>query len=235
MTWRSAICFSAALSIAHAATVSGTVEITNSREVAVRKHKDYTGVVLWLQPVDRPAPLPTAKRVQMIQRDKRFIPHVVAVPVGSTVDLPNYDPIFHNAFSNFSGQIFDLGLYPPGKNRGETFKQPGIVRVFCNIHPTMSAIIAVLDTPWFVVTPSSGKFAIESVPPGDYQLHIFHERAVSENLQTLERRITVPDGGLNLPLISISETGFIPAPHLNKYGREYPPVENGDTYPGAAK
>jgi len=235
MIWRWPIFFSAALAALHAATVSGTVEITNSRELAVRKHKDYTGVVLWLEPVDRPAPAPPAKRVQMLQRDKRFIPHLIAVPVGSTVDLPNLDPIFHNAFSNFSGQVFDLGLYPPGKTRGQTFKQPGIVRVFCNIHPTMSAVIAVLDTPWYVVTPASGKFSIDGVTPGEYQLHIFHERAVPENLQALERRVTVPESGLTLPLISISETGFIPAPHLNKYGGQYPRVESGDTYPGAPK
>jgi hypothetical protein len=234
MIWRWVTFFSAVLYTAHAATVAGTVEITNSREVAVRKHKDYTGVVLWLEP-DRPGPAPAPKRVMMIQREKRFTPHVVAVPVGSTVELPNYDPIFHNAFSNFSGQVFDLGLYPPGKSKGETFRQPGIVRVFCNIHPTMSAIIAVLPTPWFVVTPASGNFSIEGVPPGDYQLHIFHERAVTENLKALERRVTVPEAGLTLPLISISETGFIPSSHSNKYGQPYPPVETGDTYPGAPK
>jgi hypothetical protein len=93
----------------------------------------------------------------------------------------------------------------------------------------------VFSTPWFAVTPVSGKFTITDVPPGDYQLRLFHERAVPENLQALERRIRVPDGGLALPLISISETGFVPAPHLNKYGQEYPPVVNGETYPGAPK
>jgi plastocyanin len=241
MIWRWVIFSSAALWLmapppALAATVNGQLEITNSRDAAVRKRKDYTGVLLWLEPVDRPAPAPAApKRVQMIQRDKRFTPHVVAIPLGSTVDFPNFDPIFHNAFSNFSGQQFDVGLYPPGTNRSWTFKQPGIVRVFCNIHPTMSAVIGVFSTPWFAVTPVSGKFTIADVPPGEYQLRLFHERAVPENLQALERRIHVPDGGLTLPLISISETGFVPIPHLNKYGQEYPPVGNGETYPGAPK
>src|SRR5581483_8055667 len=149
MIWRWLIISSAAAwliqpGVVRAASVSGEVEITNSRDAAVRKRKDYTGVLLWLEPVDRSAPAPaTPKRVQMVQRDKRFTPHVIAIPVGSTVDFPNYDPIFHNAFSNFSGQPFDVGLYPPGTNRSWVFKQPGIVRVFCNIHPTMSAIIAV--------------------------------------------------------------------------------------------
>ena len=80
--------------------------------------------------------------------------------MGSTVDFPNLDPIFHNAFSNFSGQPFDIGLYAPGTSKSETFKHPGIVRVFCNIHPTMSAIIAVLTTPWYAATDATGKFTI---------------------------------------------------------------------------
>jgi hypothetical protein len=116
-----------------------------------------------------------------------------------------------------------------------TFKHAGIVRVFCNIHATMSAIIAVLNTPWYAVTESSGKYAIAGVPPGEYQLRMFHERSMPENLKFLERRITVPDGGLGLPLISISETGFIPASHLNKYGSDYPPTGNDGAYPGAPK
>jgi hypothetical protein len=99
----------------------------------------------------------------------------------------------------------------------------------------MSAVIGVFSTPWFAVTPVSGQFTIADVPPGDYQLRLFHERAVPENLQALERRIRVPDGGLTLPLISISETGFVPASHLNKYGQEYPPAVSGETYPGAPK
>ncbi|MBZ5623986.1 MAG: hypothetical protein LAQ69_35600 [Acidobacteriia bacterium] len=218
------------------AAVSGSVEITNSHEAAVRKNRDYSGVVLWLDRADRIAPpTPAPKRVQMVQKDRHFQPHVVAVPVGSTVDFPNRDPIYHNAFSNFSGQPFDTGLYKPGTSAREVFKQAGIVRVFCNIHPTMSAIIVVLPTPWYVLTESTGKFSIPDVPPGEYRLRIFYERALPENLQFLEHPITVPEEGLTLPLISISETGFIPAPHLNKFGAPYPPVTNNGTYPGAPK
>lgn len=241
MIWRWLIFSSAAFWLAAptplaAAPVTGSVEITNSRDAAVRKRKDYTGVVVWLEAVDRPAPAPAPpKRTQMVQHDKRFTPHVIAIPVGSTVDFPNLDPIFHNAFSNFSGQPFDVGLYPPKSNRSWVFRQPGIVRVFCNIHPTMSAIIAVLTTPWFAVTPASGMFTFDNVPPGEYQLRLFHERAVPENLQALERRIKVPESPVSLPLISISETGFVPAPHMNKYGREYPPESSGGAYPGAPK
>jgi plastocyanin len=221
--------------VALGAQVTGKVELSNSRSLAVRRHKDYAGVVLWLEPVDRPAPALPPKRVEMLQRDKLFQPHVLAISLGSTVDLPNLDLIFHNAFSNFSGQPFDVGLYPPRTSKSVTFRHAGIVRVFCNIHATMSAIIAVLSTPWYAVSLPTGQYAIDGVPPGEYQLHLFHERALPENLTFLERRITVPESGLGLPLISISETGFIPSPHVNKYGTDYPPVANDGTYPGAPK
>lgn len=247
MIWRLGTCFSILAiglgigllqaEVGRAAAVTGHVEITNSQDPVVRKHRDYSGVVLWLEPAGRAAPGPpaVAKHAEMLQKGKRFHPHVLAIEVGGTVDFPNLDPIFHNAFSNFSGQPFDIGLYPPGTTRSESFRHPGIVRVFCNIHPTMSAIIAVLPTPWFALTGDSGGFSIPGVSPGEYDLHIFHERALPENLRFLERRIMVTEEGLALPLISISESGFLPAPHLNKYGKPYPPVINDSTYPGAPR
>src|SRR5262249_10140108 len=144
--------------------------------------------------------------------------------------FPNLDPIYHNAFSTFSGQPFDTDLYKPGASKSEVFKSPGIVRVFCNIHPTMSAIIAVLPTPWYVLTGPTGKFTIADVPPGEYQLRIFYERSLPDVLRFLEHRVTVTDEGLALPLISISETGWIQTPHFNKFGQPYPPVPNTGTY-----
>jgi len=221
--------------VATAGSLTGEVELTNSKDPNVRKHRDYSGVIIWLEPLDRPAPASPPKHVQMLQKDKQFLPHVIAIPVGNTVDFPNLDPIFHNAFSNFSGQPFDVGLYAPRTSRSWTFKSPGLVRVFCNIHSTMSAVIAVLNTPYFAVTQAGGQYTIANVPAGEYHLHLFHERALPENLKFLERRITVPETGLNMPLISISETGFIPAPHMNKFGKEYPPGGSEGTYPGAPK
>jgi plastocyanin len=190
-----------------AADLKGQVELTNSKELTVRRNRDYAGVVLWLEAVGRGVPAPAFKRAEMKQQDKTFKPHVVAIPVGGTVDFPNLDPFYHNAFSSFAGQPFDLPLYAPGTTKSATFRRPGIVRVFCQIHPLMSAIIAVVDSPWYTVTPENGQFRMEGIPPGEYQLHIFHERAMPDNLHFLERAITVPDGGLTLPLISISETG----------------------------
>jgi plastocyanin len=224
-----------AAGLALAAGVSGEVELTNSKDLAVRKHKDYSGVVVWLEPIDRTVPLASGKRVEMLQKDKQFQPHVLAVSLGTVVDFPNLDLIFHNAFSNFSGQPFDTGLYAPHTSKAVAFRHPGIVRVFCNIHSTMSAIIAVLNSPWYAVTGTNGRFAIANVPAGDYHLRLFHERAQPEVLQFLGHAVTVPETGLALPLISISETGYIQTEHLNKYGKQYPPLAGDGTYPGAPK
>jgi plastocyanin len=234
MTWPWLICFSACgAAVLAAATVTGQVELTNSRDPAARRH-DYSGVVLWLEPASGPLPknLPS-RRAEMKQSDKSFIPHVLAIPLGGTVDFPNFDPIYHNAFSNFDGMRFDVGLYAPGTSQSVVFRTAGIVRVFCNIHPTMSAVIAVVPTAWYDVTKASGNYTISGVPAGDYQLHIFHERALPANLAFLQpRAVSVPDGGLALPLISISETGFVAAHHLNKYGHAYPPESGQGAYPG---
>jgi hypothetical protein len=241
MIWRWPTCSKRLLglillpAIAIAGSVSGDVELTNSKDPAVRKRRDYSGVVIWLEPVDHPAPASPPRRIEMLQRDKQFVPHVVALSVGSTVDFPNLDPIFHNAFSNFSGQPFDIGLYAPRTSRSVTFRTPGIVRVFCNIHSTMSAVIAVVNSPWFAVSQAGGKYVISNVPAGEYVLRLFHERALPDNLRFLEHRISVTEGVNALPLISISETGFLPAPHMNKYGKEYPPASTLGTYPGAPK
>ncbi len=218
-------------------TVRGSVELVASGDPMVRKHKDYSGVVVWLEPLGHSAPRAASSRpAVMLQKNKMFTPHVLAIEVGGSVSFPNLDPIFHNAFSNFNGQIFDVGLYKPGSSRTVPFQRPGIARVFCNIHPQMSAVIAVLPTPYFAVSNKTGAFEIVDVPPGDYEMHVFHERASPETLDKLVRKITVETARLELPPLTISESGFLPAPHLNKYGKEYPPViEQQPAYPGATK
>src|SRR5690349_708217 len=173
------------------ATVSGAIRLIDSTSPGTRKNNDFSGVVLWLERADGKAVPVQPKTAQMAQRKKHFVPPVLAVPVGSTVSFPNFDPIFHNAFSNFAGQVFDVGLYPPKTDQKVRFQRPGIVRVFCNIHPTMSAIIAVLDTPYMAVSNADGSFRMDRVEPGKYTLHVFHERASEQTLKALERNITV--------------------------------------------
>lgn len=159
MIWLWLICFSLLKAgESAAATVTGQVTLADSREPSVRERKDYSGVVVWLEAVGSAGRLPAPGTFVMEQKGKRFLPHVLVVPIGATVDFPNFDPIFHNAFSNFSGQPFDTGLYAPGTSQSVHFRRPGIVRVFCNIHSTMSAVIVVLPTHLYAVTSSDGTF-----------------------------------------------------------------------------
>ena len=224
-------------SILAAGSLTGRVELRDSQDAAVRKHRDFSGVVVWLEPVNGSPVPPSADSVaKMVQKDKTFTPHVLPIRVGTNVDFPNFDPIFHNAFSNYNGQLFDVGLYPPGTSRRVRFARPGVVRVFCNIHAAMSAVIVVLNTPYFETTQKNGSFELMGVPPGEYTLHFFHERATQATLDALTRRITVSDGAVSLPAIGISESGYIVIPHHNKYGREYAdaPDDRG-VYPAVRK
>jgi plastocyanin len=218
-------------------SVTGRVELKDSHVASVRKNGDYSGVVVWLVPSGGASgPHADGKHARLIQKDKTFTPHVLPIETGTTVDFPNFDPIFHNAFSNFSGQLFDIGLYSPGSTRSFRFLRPGVVRIFCNIHPTMSAVILVVDTPYFSVSRRDGTFEIPSVTPGEYQLKVFHERATESVLQALERKVTVEQANLTLPPIEISESGYLPASHKNKYGKDYPKtVDEGVPYSGSTK
>ena len=202
--------------------MSGRVALTGPRP-----NRSAEGVAIWLVPVQGKAPAPAPQMVRVLQKGKRFSPHVSVIGVGWTVDWPNLDPIFHNAFSNFAGQPFDTGLYPPGGTQRIRFQREGVVRVFCNIHSSMSAVIVVSPTPWFAATKADGTFSIADVPPGEYTVKLWHERSPETALRGAERKITV-SGDTAIEAITLSETGFVtPPPHKNKYGREYPPEPSG--------
>jgi plastocyanin len=218
-----------------AANVSGSIDIS-SAEGSSRLEQSRSDIVVWLEPVH---PLSSAalkpQRAQLLQKDKMFHPHILAITAGSTVDFPNADPIFHNAFSTFDGQVFDVGLYPPGTSQPVHFRRPGIVRVFCNIHPSMSAIIVVLDTPYFTKADRDGHYQIADVPSGEYELHVFDERATlgpeSKMLVTVRSQTDTV-----APRLRLSEAGYVHLPHKNKYGLDYPPASNSiDTYAGPPK
>ncbi len=232
MIWRSLIFFSLAALPAVSATISGTVVLRDSHLDAVNRRKDYSGVVVSAEPVGaRTAPASSA-HATMLQKDKTFRPHILPVETGTTVDFPNADPIFHNAFSSYDGRVFDVGLYPPGESRSVRMTRPGIVRVFCNIHSTMSAIILVVNTPYFVKTAMTGSFDL-NLPPGEYDLSVFHERASEQELAGLSRRVLVTERGLQISPIVVSEAGYLVAPHKNKYGHDYPPSGDDQAfYPG---
>ena len=113
----------------------------------------------------------------MRQKNQDFVPHVLPVVKGTTVEFPNGDGIYHNVFSLSKAATFDLGRYPRGSSKSVTFTAPGIVKVFCHIHADMSAVILVLDNGLFAVPDARGRYGIDGIPPGDYTAVAWHERA----------------------------------------------------------
>ncbi len=133
-------------------------------------------------------PVPLAHRV-LEQRGLKFHPEVLPVLVGTTVDFPNGDNLFHNVFSYSPTKEFDLGRYPLGDSRSVVFERPGIVKVYCDIHSQMNAIVLVLENPFFVSPDDDGNFRIADVPEGEYRLVVWYGRDV-----VLRRKVTVKAG-----------------------------------------
>ena len=131
-------------------------------------------VVVYLK--DAPARQIAPTRVEIRQRDETFIPRVVAVPVGSVVDFPNDDPLYHNVFSLSRTKEFDLGRYPKGQTQEVRFERPGVVKVFCDLHSHMTATVMVFNHPWFAVPDAAGRYDLPDVPSGDREITAWHER-----------------------------------------------------------
>ena len=128
----------------------------------------------------------------MEQQNRRFAPDLLVVPVGATVSFPNMDPIFHNIFSLSKPNGFDTGLYKQGASYTETFRHPGAVQLLCNIHASMFGFVFVVDTPYYAEAEASGAFNIKGVPPGEYELQVWHEAAAKPTTE----RLTVGAGGI---------------------------------------
>jgi plastocyanin len=133
-------------------------------------------VVVWLESPSLPRSL-DSRRTVLDQRNLRFSPRVLAVQVGTTVDFPNNDRVFHNVFSFRDGKKFDLGLYPIGSVKRVTFDKPGVSRIFCNIHPHMAAYVVAVDSPVFAVSDETGTFTLRDVPEGTYTYHAWRAGA----------------------------------------------------------
>ena len=127
----------------------------------------------------------------MDQHNETFVPHVLAIMTGTSVDFPNSDKFYHNVFSLSKVAKFDLGRYAAGRSRTVRFDRPGIVRVFCDIHSHMNAFILVFSHPFFAMTDVDGRYRIENVPPGTYNVIAWNEGTSSE-----PKPVTVPDGGM---------------------------------------
>ena len=138
--------------------------------------KPVVDAVVWLDAATGTPPVHHSKPV-LDQRNLSFSPHVLAVQLGTKVEFPNHDRVFHNVFSYHDGKRFDLGLYPVGAIRDVPFDQAGLSRVFCNIHSQMAAYVMVVDTPYFAVADEHGTFNVQDVLPGAYHYHAWRPGA----------------------------------------------------------
>lgn len=196
-----------------AASVAGKVAFVTKRgqKPAVNQ------TLVWLDPLGaKPARKPAAAAT-MTTRNKTVLPHVMAVPQGSTISFPNEDPISHNLFSLTPGNSFDLGLYRKGTGKSQKFDTPGPVNVYCNVHPNMSAVVHVMATPYYGFADTNGNFSFD-VPAGKYRLTAWNELGGSATSD-----ISVgADGKVHgTTQLTIDSRNFRSVQHKNKFGRTY--------------
>jgi plastocyanin len=196
---------------AHTGELHGTLQLIQDGK-PVKDGVDQA--VVYFTPAKPAKVEPLEQPVEMATVKKDFRPRALVVPVGSTVRFPNLDPILHNAFSVSGGNAFDVGLYAKGPGKDVTFKEPGLVRVFCNVHQSMAAFVLVVDTPYWTQPDSAGRFSLVGLPPGSGTLTLWHERG-----ETKTQPVTVPTTGALLLTLPVTRPR-IPL-HLNKLGQPY--------------
>lgn len=178
--------------------------------------------LVWLEPAGRTWKKPAAA-VTMTTRSKTFLPHVVAVPAGSTISFPNEDPIAHNLFSLTPGNTFDLGLYRRGSGKSHKFDTPGTVNVYCNVHPNMSAVVHVMSTPFYGFADANGNYSFD-VPAGKYRVTAWNEQGGTSAPSDLEVKA---DGAVaGATLLTIDGRNFRVSQHKNKFGQTYRPPKD---------
>jgi len=206
------------------ATAAERGEITGRLRLALPGGRIAPAVdaVVWVADVLPPGARAAAPPPAITSKDKRFEPHVLVITRGTTVTFPNVDSIFHNAFSRTPGSEFDLGLYRRGASRAFTFRSPGLVHLYCNIHSEMAADILVLETgDAFALADAAGAFHLPDLPGGPQVLHIWSEKGG-------EKELTVEVGPATAPLdVLLDATAYRPLAHQNKFGRDYPPATQG--------
>jgi plastocyanin len=197
---------------AYAAEITGEVKTQGAKRAGA--------TFVYAEPLEPRAVRPG--RFTMKQWEKEITPHVLVIPAGSTVDFPNQDPIFHNVFSRSRPGEFDLGLYRAGASKSVTFSSVNTYRVFCNIHPQMTAVIQVVPTSYIAEVDKSGHYRLEA-PAGKYRVTAWSERAA----QPSSVEVTVASAGATVPALTLDESKYVELPHKNKYGQDYPATYDG--------
>jgi plastocyanin len=194
-----------------------------------KNHNSATveNVVVWLtplKPVTTMSPSPPHQPVyRLVQKNKMFSPHLLVVPIGTSVQFPNEDPFFHNVFSLFNGKRFDLGLYESGTTRSVRFDREGVSYIFCNIHPEMGAVILALSTPYYGISTRAGIVSIHNVPAGSYRLNVWGENGQPADQTAVEEVVQVSSEPVRLGNITLQTTADALARHKNKFGEDYTP------------
>jgi plastocyanin len=202
----------AALPLA-AATVSGKVSFITKRG----QNPVANETLVWLEPAGRAMRKPP-QTFQMMTRGKTLVPHVLAIPVGSTVEFPNDDPISHNLFSLSTGNTFDLGLYRRGAGKSHKFDTPGIVNVYCNVHPNMSAVIHVRSTPYYTFADAAGNYALTDIPPGKYHLVAWNEQG---GQTTSDVEVSASGAVSGALAVTLDSRNYRFTQHMDKNGKPY--------------
>jgi plastocyanin len=192
--------------------VTGTLVV---RDKGDRQAEDVGQAVIWLEAAGLAAPAPDT--VEVLTEGKEFRPRVSVVTVGSTISFPNNDPFNHNVFSLSPESAFDLGLYGRGRAKSADFPKPGLVRVYCNVHATMSAFVVAVPTVFHARPSADGTFRLDGVPAGRYRLKAWHERAAA----VAERDVMVGARGAGDLRVELDARQFAPVQHLNKFGQPY--------------
>lgn len=193
-------------------SVGGTVTL---RDRGGKDKADRSGVIVYIEQLPGKKFAALKKVRQMAQRDKSFVPGVVAITRGTTVDFPNEDKFYHNVFSLSEGNAFDLQLYRSGESKSVTFEKTGVVDVYCNIHPNMWGQILVLDNPFFTTTGKDGNFELSKVPPGNYTLVAW----VSGG-EPVRQPVKIEPGKRTEAAFTVRE-GATSKEHTNKFNQKY--------------
>jgi plastocyanin len=197
-------------SAAPGGSVRGSVRVTAGGQV-----RPADEVVVYVTGFEEPPP---AAVPEMRQHGKQFLPTLLAITAGQTVSFPNGDPFFHNVFSLSPARRFDLGQFKQGEAQAKQFPKPGVVEVYCNIHPEMAATILILPNRRFAVARSDGSFRLEGVPPGTWTIYAYDRLAE----RPARAEITVLPGQAAEVNLAVEETRT-GGGHTNKYGDAYGP------------
>lgn len=212
---------SACAPLAGAVDLSGTLELRSGGKPL--RPAEAVDAVVYFRPAQRAVATPPAEPAVMTTRRKQFLPRVLPVLAGTTVQFPNEDVILHNAFSSSPGNVFDTGMYAAGEGASHVFAKPGLVKVYCNVHHSMFAHILVLDTPHFTRPDAQGFFTLSGLPAGEGELVVFHERS------TPWRQKLDPGSAGELAIEIELTTRKVP-PHMNKFGKPYGRPQDGERY-----